>query len=543
MAPRRDDSTQVDAGGPRVVRRIVSALLGVVLSASSAAGCSLSNISADACSSHDDCREAYGFGSACIDGFCGEPTSCQTGHDCRTSHGGGACVEGRCVDVLPADPLGACTVFEPDDVPNQKLIGEGAPVLIGGMFLFGVDFAPPIQDAARLAIREINKAGGLENGQPLAMVVCDNGGADNALEGEARSERIHGVIDYLAGTLGVPLIVGPLTSGDSQQAIQYMVASQYPTAMVSPSATSPSLTNEPDRLDPADALGLFWRTAPPDDLQGLVLARDVARTHPVVDDNLTSVAAAYRDDAYGLGLANAFQVSFTGTTTLQKFDVSAPLQTSADLAASILPDAVLFIDIGGDRALEFIQAASANPTLSGIPIYLADGSKNATLLDLTLSQPVQDIIYQNAVGTVAAPPEGPAFNLFQSSYLTDYGSDPAESAFTANGYDAVYVGAAGIVFAAQLGQAYDGRTVAEGMSRLVGGPLAVAVGQIQWPDVKNGLTTGERRVDITGVSGPLDFDVASGQAAAAIEIWKPSTQALDCPGGAPCFQRLEIVNP
>ena len=32
-------------------------------------------------------------------------------------------------------------------------------------------------------------------------------------------------------------------------------------------------------------------------------------------------------------------------------------------------------------------------------------------------------------------------------------------------------------------------------------------------------------------------------AAAAIEVWKPSTAALDCDGSPPCFQELTIVNP
>ena len=212
--------------------------LGPLVIGSFAGGCSLGNITVLRCEDHDDCLDAYGYGSACIDGFCGEPTACTTGHDCRRVHGGGACVDNLCVDTIPADPSGSCTLFEPEALPGTKIIGDGAPVVIGGMFLFEVDFAPPIEQAVRLAVREINKAGGLIEGQPLAMVVCDNGGAMNSLDGEDRTQKIHDVVDYLAGTLGVPLIIGPLTSGDTQQTIQYMVAQGYPTAMVSPSANS-----------------------------------------------------------------------------------------------------------------------------------------------------------------------------------------------------------------------------------------------------------------------------------------------------------------
>jgi branched-chain amino acid transport system substrate-binding protein len=545
MAQRSGEASSRMRGGWRAT---AAAALAALAAAALAPSCSLSNISADACSSHDDCRQAYGFGSACIDGYCGDPTVCETGHDCRRAFGGGACVDNLCVDEIPPDPFGACTVFEPEELGGTKLIAEGdeaTPVVIGGVFLFEVDFAPPIQDAARLAVREINKAGGLIEGQPLAMVICDNGGPMNGLDGDERTERIHGVVDYLAGTLGVPLIIGPLTSGDTQQTIQHVIAQGYPTVMISPSATSPSLTEEPDRLDPEDPLGLFWRTPPPDDLQGQVLAQNVAGIYPELDATLSNVVAVYRDDAYGLGLANAFQVSFAGNTTLQKFDVGADLAAAAAQAASTNPDAVLFIDIGGDRAVSFITAMAGEPNLSGKPLYLADGSKNASIIDPALPTSVQDIVFADAVGTVTAPPEGPLFNLFQSSYQTEFGSDPAENAFTANAYDAVFVGAAGLVFAMDSGGGtnYDGRNVAEGMSRLVGGPELVEIGQLEWSNVKNGLTTGEKRIDIEGISGPLDFDITTGEAPAAIEIWKPSNSPVDCGTADSCFARLEIVSP
>jgi len=521
---------------------LAPALAGV-LTSTLAGGCSLGNISADACQSHDDCLQAYGYGSACIDGYCGEPTHCTTGHDCRRAHGGGACVDGLCVDEIPPDPSGSCTVFEPEGLPGTKLIGDGAPIVIGGMFIFEVDFAPPIQQATSLAVREINKAGGLIEGQPLSMVICDNGGPMNGLEGDARTQKIHDVVDYLAGTLGVPLIIGPLTSGDTQQTIQYMISQGYPTAMVSPSATSPSLTDEPDRLDPSDPHGLFWRTPPPDSYQGQVLALNVAGKYPTENMFLTTVAAVYRDDAYGLGLANAFQVGFPGTTQLVRFDVGAPLEPAAVQAAGVNPDAVLFIDIGGDRAVSFMEAMAAQPSLQGKPLYLADGSKNASIIDLMLPTEVQNIVFTDAVGTVTAPPEGPLFNLFQSSFITEFGTDPAENAFTANGYDAVFVGAAGLVYASQFGFDYDGRDVADGMSRLVGGPGPIEIGQVQWPTVKNGLTSGDRMIDIVGISGPLDFDVETGEAPAAIEVWKPSTDPADCGTAPSCFARLEIVEP
>ena len=511
-------------------------------------GCSLTNIGVDECSSDSECRDAFGYGSRCVDGYCSAPTSCTTGHDCRRAHGGGACLEGLCVDRLPTDPLGACALTEPIDLPGDKLIGEGAPIIVGGMFLPDVDFSPPISDAVKLAIREINGIGGLELGRELGMVLCDNGGTMNGLEGDERQARIEGVVDHLAGTLGVPFIVGPLTSSDSLSTVQYMLSKAYPTLLVSPSATSPGLTNEPDQLSPDDDYGLFWRTVPRDELQGKVLAQNVARVYPTADRTINEVAVAYRDDAYGLGLANAFQVEFTGNTLLQKFDVDADLSSVASAAAASTPDAVLFIDIGGDRATGFIAAMASETSIMSAPLYLADGSKTDTLLDEGLAGSTKTIIFNQAAGTVAAPPDpsGPAFNLFSSSYQSEFDVEPANFAFTANGYDAVFVGAAAVVWASQNGNNdYDGRNVAEGLSRLVGG-TPIAVGSLTWPDVKNGLTSGDRLIDIIGVSGPLDFDVSTGQAPAAIEIWQPSEDDVACgaqSATAPCLLRLETVVP
>jgi len=503
--------------------------------------CTLTNIGYDSCQANSDCRSAFGLGSACVDGFCSEPTECSTGHDCRRALGGGACVDRHCVPTLPADSAGACTMFEPEALSGVELAGTDAPVIIGGMFLFGVDFSPPIVDAARLAVREINAIGGITGGQQLGMVICDNGGPDNALAGDERTARIHAVVDYLAGTLGVPYIVGPLTSGDSLAALQYLMEKRYPTVLISPSATSPALTCEPDSLAPGEP-GLFWRTAPSDELQGKVLAGDVAGAFPTPGPVL-KVAAPYRDDAYGLGLANTFLEEYTaGQTQLMKFAIDSDLGPVASQVAAYGPDAVLFVDVGGNRATAFMAAMASDPSLADKPLYLTDGAKTDTLLDPTLPAAVQTVIFNNAVGTVAAPPEGSVFDLFRANYQTEWGSDPANSAFTANGYDAVYVGSAAVVYASRDGSNYDGRQVAAGLTRLVAG-APVDVGTLGWSNVKSGLTSGEMTIDIQGVSGPLDFNVATGQAPAPIEIWKPSTSPVACTGAPPCFSRLGVVSP
>ncbi len=509
-------------------------------------GCLLTNINADECESSAACVVAFGLGSSCADGYCTEAGSCSTGHDCRRLYNGGACVEGRCVNQLPADPIGACTIHEPEDLASRPLAGEGSPLIVGGMFRMGDTADPPMSEGGRLAILEINDVSRLNEGREIAMVICDNGGTDNELLDEARRQQIHTVTDYLAGTLGVPFITGPVTSSDSLTTLSHILSNQYPTLMISPSATSPQLTVEPDKLDPEnDAYGLFWRTAPSDEAQGAILAEHVVGKYPAPGDpSMTHVAVVYIDDAYGVGLANVFSETWTGaghTTDLFPFTETTDWDQLGGMVAQAAPDAVLMIAIDAARAIFFATAMSQQPAISGQTLYLTDGSKDETgLLDPNLPPEVQAILYNQTVGTAPAAPSGTDFDFFAAAMQAEFQLDPRAFAFVANTYDAAYVGAFGAVFASQDGSNWDGRNVAAGLARLHHGPGSplVTIGKNDWATAKAGLTTGDKAIEITGISGGLDFDAALGEAPAPIEVWRPSA---DC-GGAPCFAEVAIIN-
>ncbi len=122
--------------------------------------------------------------------------------------------------------------------------------------------------------------------------------------GDARSALNDHALDYLAGTLGVPYLVGPLTSSDALDLIADLTKKSYPTVIISPSATSAALTTIDDKLPPTQPYGLFWRTCPDDALQGQVLAHQVIGA---VTPAPASVTVVYINDTYGLGLATVFQ--------------------------------------------------------------------------------------------------------------------------------------------------------------------------------------------------------------------------------------------
>jgi len=515
---------------------VIPMVVGVAVS-----GCLLTNINQDDCVSDNECIAAFGYGSSCVDGYCGEPLTCATGHDCRIAFGGGACVDGRCSGTLVPDPFDACTSFEPEGLAASALIGDESPLVIGAVFRVDDSSDHRRANAARLAIREVNEVGGLVDGREVAMVICDNGGEDNALEEDARRIRTEGVVDHLAGVLGVPFIVGPTTSSDSLIAVNHLLSQRYPTLFISPSATSPALTNQSDKLDEDDDFGLFWRTAPSDALQGEALAAAVVGVHPAPDPLIVKVAVMYIADAYGEGLANVFQQNWGASdTALHPFDGDADFAEIVQQAMVVQPDAIMIVAIEAQHTTTLLEELSKQPSMSMLPVYLTDGSKDAEyLLDPDLPTEVRDIIFNRLVGTAPAPPEGEASNLFEANFRAAFGEDPTGFSFTANAYDAAYVGAAGVVYASQNTFNFDGRNIAAGLARLISG-TSFAVGKTDWPGVKQGLTAEAKTVDIVGVSGALDFDVDSGEPPAPIEVWRPTDVASECSNAPPCFKQIAV---
>lgn len=518
-------------------------MLSAMASASLVAGaCSLSNIPVSDCEQDLRCEAVFGLGSTCEDGFCEAPPPCVTGHECRGRYGGGACVDGACVRQLPKDPLGACRRIEPANLGEQDLVGVGAPVLVGGMFALDDGQDPRIADAASLAFSEINEVSGLDDGRPVGFVACDVGGPGNVLSGAERQARVRVIVDYLAGTLGVPFVVGPITSSDAVNAVSYSISRDYPTAFISPSATSPALATEPDRLDEEDLFGLFWRTVPNDELQGEVLAQQVVGTYPAAEV-IGRVAVIYINDAYGEGLANVFQTSFgLAETDLFPFGADVDFAQLVPQVAVTSPDAMVLIAIDARRTVSFIREMASQPALADKTLFLTDGSKDeAALLDPALESAVTDILFAQVVGTAPATPEGPAFEVFSANYSNRYDVDPGGFTFLANAYDAAYIGAAGTVYAATSVPAYDGRHVVSGLARLIIGD-SVSIGKTTWGTLKSSLTSGDRSVDLVGISGELDFDPLIGEAPGTIEVWQPT--ATGCSGGAStCFDTLTQITP
>jgi branched-chain amino acid transport system substrate-binding protein len=494
-----------------------SALAFSVALGSTAAGCSLGNVSFSQCTSDAECATTFGAGSTCSGGFCSAAATCSTGDDCRAQIGGGACVGGVCQTSIPAYTGGATLVY-PSNLMTQSLVGPNAPVVIGGIFALSDPHEVALTKAIELALTEINQ-GGLNSGQTLGIIFCDNGGPGNMAMGSARQALDDQALDYLAGTLGAPLVLGPLTSADAIFLVDELIKQQYPTVVISPSATSPALTTIDKRLHASDPYPLFWRTCPSDELQGQVLAQKVIG--PIA--TIKTVTVIYIDDAYGQGLATVFQSDYgVNDTFLVPFQTSTPgdptaLMQLVNTANGKNGDAVLVITEAGATTLQIIEAMNGLPIASK-PFFFTDGSMDPSLLSPTLPTWVKTLL-SSAMGTAPASPSGQNYDVFSTDLQAQFDVNAGSFSFVAQGYDATYVGAFGLVNAiAKKGNAYTGLDVAAGMASESAGKLVELDGVIAW-DVGKGQMVSPGTMNIDGTSGPLDFNAMTGEAPASIEVW------------------------
>jgi branched-chain amino acid transport system substrate-binding protein len=171
--------------------------------------------------------------------------------------------------------------------------GHAKEVKLGIIFGFTgpiESLTPPMAAAAELAMKEATDSGMLLDAATVTPVRADSTCVD-ASAATAAAERLI-TSDKVNG------IVGADCSGVTG-AILSNVALANGMVMISPSATSPALSTAEDN-------GLFFRTAPSDARQGVVM------TEVLMEMGIQEVALTYTNNDYGKGLADSFQSAFEG---------------------------------------------------------------------------------------------------------------------------------------------------------------------------------------------------------------------------------------
>jgi len=475
--------------------------------------------SADQCETDADCVAKGGdfAGSLCTaDHVCGR-VSCTSSAQCSRRFGEpGYCrpSDSTCSKLLTED----CTsVF-----PAGGLDAEDA-IVLGFMGPLRDQFASvgiPLKQGAELALNEIEtRTNGLPpvGGGPqrhLVMLACHD------IDNPTRVAR------HLVDEVQVPAILGPAFSGITVQVTtDVTVPGQVLT--VSASATSPDITSLNDN-------GLVWRTAPSDTIQARPLAELVLKVESILRDEgalatgeSARIAIAAKDDAYGLGLADAVfaQMKAQGVAAastpalLLQRNYADPANnpgvdwdTPANEIINFAPHIVFGLGTN-EFVTELLTRIEAGWGSGERPRYLLpEGGKVDELEDIVAKQPD---LSARILGTVPGAQLADGYAGFASRFNAFFNEPPGT--FSEFAYDAAYLLAYSVGI---TGKAHpSGRQMADGMQKLTceGGTM-VPAGPTDFSGYFN-TATQSQCIDFDGVSGPLDFDNATGDASSDIAIW------------------------
>jgi branched-chain amino acid transport system substrate-binding protein len=286
-----------------------------------------------------------------------------------------------------------------DDIKIGIILGFTGPL---------ESLAPGMASGAEMAIEEINAAGGILDGQTVSAVRGDSTCID-ASAATTTAER-------LITSDGIAAIMGADCSGVTGAILQN-VARPNGVLMISPSATSPAFTT-------AETDGLFFRTAPSDARQGVVMA-EILQSR-----GISSVALTYTNNDYGKGLADAFEAAYAevgGTVTINaahedgKADYSAEVGALASAGGEVLVVAG-YVDQGGSGIIRAALDSGAFETF-----VFPDGM---------VAQALEDNFGSEINGSFGQNPAsaGEGAQIYQTM-ATDGGFD-GTSAFSAEAYDA-----------------------------------------------------------------------------------------------------------
>ena len=240
-----------------------------------------------------------------------------------------------------------------DDIKIGVILGFTGPI---------ESLTPQMAAGAELAMAEVSASGALLGGSTVTSVRADSTCID-AAAATAAAER-------LVTSDGVKGIMGADCSGVTGAILQN-VALPNGIVMVSPSATSPGLSHNNNEDN-----GLFFRTAPSDARQGVVM------TEVLMEEGISEVAVTYTNNDYGKGLADSFQAAFEaagGTVTINaphddgKADYSAEIGALASAGGERLVVAG-YVDQGGSGIVRAALDSGAFDTF-----HFPDGMISAQL--------------------------------------------------------------------------------------------------------------------------------------------------------------------
>ncbi len=439
---------------------------------------------------------------------------CAISAECHAAFGVGFVCngDGLCDEV---EPQPRCTQTYPAGLFDNRFQERGR-IVIGNLMDRSNETHVARERSAQLAYEQANGEDGVDD-RDFGAVFCTIE-ENEEFDGLSRADAAVAVAEFLADAVGVPAIVGPAASGDTQSVFQSLVGSGV--LVISPSATSPALTELDPEVVSNDAPGLLWRTAPSDGLQGTVIADDMLRPGMGRAAAVSTVAVIHEVGAYGEGLFDVFARAFMDgggqVVELHPFEDAGQLADAiADVGTSAVEE-VLFISSQPDDIAAFLNSAGQLSGYDAKGIFLTDAAANPDVL--SAANPAR---FDQVRGTRPAPlNEGQdlVYASFIAAYTAKFQQDVRDYSFAANAYDAAWLLVYGAAWALFQEGGLSGINMARGLRRVSDGE-SIEVRPGGWVSVQQAFRDG-RSINAAGASGPIDYDPDTEETAADIEVWQ-----------------------
>ncbi len=292
---------------------------------------------------------------------------------------------------------------------DSKEIKLGADIeMTGGNASFGTSTA----DGIKMAIKEVNAAGGID-GKKVSLVLVDNRSdiaeATNGMQ-KLADEKVAAVVapNTSSGAIATASVV------DSEKLVA-----------ITPGGSNPKVTVDPNGNK---VRKYFFRATFIDPFQGQVMANFASKT-------LNAKKAAIFVDSssdYSKGLAENFKQSFEklgGTVVVQE----GYLQKDTDFKAALTkiksenPDIIFIPGYYQEVGLIIKQAREMG---INVPLLGADGWDSSKLPELAVNENLHDTYFSNHYSVDS---DDPSTKKFVAAFEKEYGHKP--DSFAALGYD------------------------------------------------------------------------------------------------------------
>lgn len=434
--------------------------------------------------------------------------------------------------VIVAGALGAAvgdlacsTASSPGQGTSATTSASGEPIVIGvsDSLTGGLKgIGNPLQNSIRVAEQYLNSLGGVL-GRKLKFVIAD----DTSDEGAIAQQTVKSLLSQ-----GAIAMIGPNGSGQVA-AVQDILFKQH-VLQISATATSPDLSKLQPQHD-----RYFFRTVPPDELQGKAVVRFAVLGPSAIGVDAGGAAACkrmalfYYTNTYGKAMADVIKANFptkSGGGTIVA-DVMVATDVRSDYATEVMtivnakPDclATIIYDDVGDVFMANLKTAIATPPAGWNPAFFVIGTDGVYTDDYLVNgrqnraDPMSPTVVEGVYGTNPdTNPPTAQYNDFKNLYVAEYplaaGVDDIDP-YTANQFDAAVLVALAIE---QAGTTTDPVKLRDALY-LISRKENRAYGPRDLLSALEAIRRGGP-IHYTGASGDLDID-DSGNVLAGYIVW------------------------